>query len=104
MKEITIKTGTKEEILKYLRSKVTKTITITPAQSFGNCAEWSEQPVTGDCLEFSYNTIENQMDDCILNNSPLFNISLLVYSGNNIREQFISPSPENPLPFREAGG
>jgi len=84
MNEITIKTGTKEEILKYLRSKVTKTITV-----FGDGATLSESPVAGDCLEFSYNTIEKQMNECILSGSPIFSISLLVYSGNNIQEQFI---------------
>jgi hypothetical protein len=89
MNEITIKTGTKEEILKYLRSKVTKTINIIPPESFGNGATWSESTVAGDCLEFSYNTIENQMNECILSGSPIFNISLMVYSGNSIREQFI---------------
>ena len=89
MNEITIKTGTKEEILKYLRSKVTKTINIIPPESFGNGATWSESPVAGDCIEFSYNTIENQMNECILSGSPIFNISLMVYSGNSIREQFI---------------
>lgn len=86
MNEITIKTGTKEEILKYLRSKVTKTITIVNQP---NSRIWSDSPVDGDCLEFSYNTIENQMDECILSSSPIFNISLMVYNGNNIREQFI---------------
>ena len=88
MKEITIKTGTRAEILEYLHKKITKTITIS-TPSFGEAQQWSYYPVDGDVYEFSHNTIEHQIDNFIRSGSPIVAISLMRYCGDGYREQFI---------------
>ena len=82
MKELTIKTGTRAEILDYLYSKIKQTITTT------NPSSW-KYPPEGDVYQFSHNTVEKQIDDVILSGSPLVRISLKSGVATHYRDTFI---------------
>lgn len=88
MKEVTMKSGTRAEILEYLRAKGVKTITLLPdASGFNNL--WSEVPNTGEYFVFSHNTIENQIDNFINEGSPIVAVCLSQKYGKEYREQFL---------------
>ena len=88
MKDITIKSGTRAEIIEYVRKKITKTITITDGD-FGEGKKWSDNPNEGDVIEFSHNTVENQIDERIRDGCPIVGISLMRYCGESYRDTFI---------------
>ena len=94
MKTIEIKIGTKEEIVEYIRPKVTRVIKdITNAsKSFG---EPGYRYYPGDFEEvelgeFESNTIEQQIDSYIQSGSPIAVVSLCGKRGaGTYREQFV---------------
>lgn len=88
MKEVTMKSGTRAEILEYLRIKKIKTITIDLDVS-GDKGVWSEVPNTGEYFVFSHNTIENQIDRWINEGSPIASVCVSQQFGKEYREQFL---------------
>jgi len=87
MKEITMKSGTRAEILEYLRAKGIKTITVNSDAS-GDNKVWSETPNPGEYFVFSHNSIEMQMDNFINEGSPVVSICISQADGKACREQF----------------
>lgn len=87
MKEITIKTGTRTEILEYLRTKANKIITIVDEPCGGQ--RWSESLDKDEIYQLSTNTIEQQIDEYILRGSPIVGISLPCNGGERYRDTFI---------------
>lgn len=94
MKTTKIKTGTKEEIVKYMRSKVKKTImdVTNAAKSFGETGEkyspWDFKE--GELAELESNTIEKQIDEFIKSGNPVIVVSLAGSCGcGTYRERFL---------------
>ena len=93
MKTLQIKSGTREEIIAELRSKikgVIKDIT-NAATAFGEVGE-KFSPFDykdGELYEMESNTIEQQMDDCIKDGSPIVFVTLAGNKGvGTYREKF----------------
>jgi hypothetical protein len=82
MKIIEFKTGTREEIIQYLREKVKKTFKVDDPKR-----PWFKL-MKGEIYEFFHNTIENQIDTFIESGSPLVSVHLPSEVGD-YREQFI---------------
>jgi hypothetical protein len=93
MKTINIKSGTREEIITYLRSKVKKIVkdVTNCAKSFGEPGEhfcpWDFEE--GELGELESNTIETQIDSCIQSGSPIAIMSLCgTHGAGTYRERF----------------
>ncbi len=100
MKFIKIRSGTKEEIVKYMRSKVKRMImdVTNGAKGFGEVGErWSPWKCKkNELFELESNTIEQQIDSCVQIGNPLVVVSLAGYGGvGAYREQFILTDYEN---------
>ncbi len=94
MKTKRIKTGTKEEIVKYMRAKVKKMVmdVTNGAKAFGETGE-KFSPLycpKGVLYELESNTIEKQIDMFVQSGSPIVVVSLAGYFGvGTCREQFL---------------
>lgn len=91
MNEITIKSGTRDEIVEYVRQKIKRTLHVT-SESFGTPGEhptpweWAD----GDFYELDNNPIEKQIDDFIDQGIPLVHVSLWGNRGSGTyRDKFI---------------
>jgi hypothetical protein len=94
MKTIKIKSGTKAEIVKYMRAKVTDTVldVTNGAKSFGEVGvkfkSWNY--TEKDVVELESNSIEKQIDAFVESGSPIVVISLAGKGGVGYhREQFL---------------
>jgi len=93
MKPIEINSGTREEIIAYVRTKVTGVIkdVTNGAKAFGEVGE-RLRPFyckDGELYELESNTIESQIDTCIESGSPIVVVSLAGNQGmGTYREMF----------------